>query len=272
MKITVPDPCSENWQAMTPGEQGKFCQRCCKAVIDFTNKANGEIIEVLAKGNKVCGKFRTEQLSPVTPLGRWKRLRAFAFALVCVFGTTLFSCTNHNTTVGEPGFTTGDSVSISPEQLRTDSLKADSLAKAVADTIPGKKEEKPVTEESAWGTGKKKGSEQQAGDSTQQQPRHYPLPLPPRWAGGDRTAMEKFISSNTKYPDDAKKNNVKGIVYVEFIVTTNGEGKNYHVFKGLGHGCDEEAVRVAKLLKWEPGKQGGKNMDMEYSISVPFGE
>jgi periplasmic protein TonB len=58
-----------------------------------------------------------------------------------------------------------------------------------------------------------------------------------------------------------------------FTVKATGEAEDFKVRKGLGYGCDEEAVRVIKLLgKWQPGKMGGKEVYMEYSLGVPFGE
>lgn len=63
-QFTIPEPCHENWNAMTPDEQGRFCSLCSKSVTDFTQMSNDEIIIYLKvnKEEKVCGRFRTDQL------------------------------------------------------------------------------------------------------------------------------------------------------------------------------------------------------------------
>lgn len=112
-------------------------------------------------------------------------------------------------------------------------------------------------------------------DTIQQEPKKGPLPRPlePSWTGGNYEAIQDFLKKHVKYPEEAKRNNITGIVYVMFTVKTNGETDNFQVRKGLGYGCDEEAIRVIKKMgKWNPGKIGGKAVDMEYSLGVPFGE
>lgn len=110
-KITIPEPCHEDWNKMTPEETGRFCAVCTKGVVDFTNKSNSEIQEYFIKnqGQKVCGRFRNEQVNkfyiqiPQSVLRqRMSFHKAFLLALFIVMGTTLFSCKNHNDdTLGE---------------------------------------------------------------------------------------------------------------------------------------------------------------------------
>ncbi|MCP1301784.1 TonB-dependent receptor plug domain-containing protein [Chryseobacterium sp. S0630] len=64
MKITIPKPCYENWNAMTPDEKGRFCAVCSKTVRDFRRAPDDEIIEVFAKASdEICGSFLTSQLN-----------------------------------------------------------------------------------------------------------------------------------------------------------------------------------------------------------------
>ncbi|GAB4139495.1 MAG: hypothetical protein Fur0041_14680 [Bacteroidia bacterium] len=102
--------------------------------------------------------------------------------------------------------------------------------------------------------------------------KHPPaLPLEPTFKEG-RAALEKFLADNTKYPAAAQKNNITGVVIVYFIVKKDGTLSDFKVLKGLGYGCDEEALRVAKLMPpWNPGKKDGIVVDMEYNIAVKFG-
>ncbi len=68
-KIHIPDPCNEDWDKMTPNEQGSFCQVCSKTVVDFSEKSENEIQSFLLDNmdKKVCGRFRISQLE-TTPI------------------------------------------------------------------------------------------------------------------------------------------------------------------------------------------------------------
>ncbi|SFN01736.1 TonB-dependent outer membrane receptor, SusC/RagA subfamily, signature region [Chryseobacterium oleae] len=64
MKITIPKPCHENWEAMTPEEKGRFCSVCSKTVRDFTISSDQEIIEVFSHSSEnICGNFNASQLN-----------------------------------------------------------------------------------------------------------------------------------------------------------------------------------------------------------------
>jgi len=104
--ISIPEPCHEDWNSMTPDANGKFCNSCRKSVIDFTNKTDAEIhiIMMESKDEKVCGHFKKTQVNrplaltiPYHTLPRNLSPKgAFAVALFIVFGTLLFSCTNEH--------------------------------------------------------------------------------------------------------------------------------------------------------------------------------
>ncbi|KUJ53405.1 TonB-dependent receptor plug domain-containing protein [Chryseobacterium sp. JAH] len=64
MKITVPDPCKENWEMMTPEEKGRFCSVCSKTVRDFTVASDAEIVEAFStSAENICGNFYESQLN-----------------------------------------------------------------------------------------------------------------------------------------------------------------------------------------------------------------
>ncbi len=92
--ISIPKPCHEDWDKMKPAEQGRFCESCCKVVVDFTSKTTNEIIDFLLSAGKetVCGRAYDEQLSVVPVRSqcnpKWK---IFAAALYFVFGSFLFT-------------------------------------------------------------------------------------------------------------------------------------------------------------------------------------
>jgi len=88
--------------------------------------------------------------------------------------------------------------------------------------------------------------------------------------GGEEKLME-FLSANLKYPQIARENGVKGNVYVKFIIEKDGSITNIQVVRGIGSGCDEEAVRVIKSMpKWEPGKQRGTPVRSRFILPFKF--
>ncbi len=92
----------------------------------------------------------------------------------------------------------------------------------------------------------------------------------PSFPGGDKALME-FIYSNIQYPEIAKENNIQGRVVVRFCVTYKGTVDQVSIIKGVDPSLDNEAIRVIKLLPlWKPGKQGGKPVNVWYSVPINF--
>jgi TonB family protein len=92
-----------------------------------------------------------------------------------------------------------------------------------------------------------------------------------KYPGGE-DEMVKFIKNNTKYPDKAKKNGIKGRVFLQYKITPNGYADSIKVLRGLGYGCDEEAVRVIKTLRWVPVGNANVNDKTKWNIPIKFGE
>src|SRR5688572_26847745 len=64
IQFQIPEPCHEDWQKMTPAEQGKFCMACQKTVTDFSSMTNEEILMHISKASgNVCGRFMPDQLN-----------------------------------------------------------------------------------------------------------------------------------------------------------------------------------------------------------------
>lgn len=87
----------------------------------------------------------------------------------------------------------------------------------------------------------------------------------PELIGGIPALQQKI-----EYPAKAKMANIEGRVIIQFIVNEKGEVENPRVIRGIGGGCDEEALRVVKMAKFKPGKQRGKPVRIQYSIPILF--
>ena len=92
----------------------------------------------------------------------------------------------------------------------------------------------------------------------------------PQYRGGEE-AMMKYVADNIKYPQEAKDKNISGRVFVSFVIEKDGSVNEVKVLRGIGGGCDEEAVRVIKAMpKWKPGMQKGKPVRVNYQIPINF--
>lgn len=92
----------------------------------------------------------------------------------------------------------------------------------------------------------------------------------PEYPGGEK-ALRSFIATNIKYPVPAQEKGIQGVVYVKFIVDTDGSVIESGIARGVDPILDNEALRVVHLLpKWKPGKQKGEAVKVNYTIPVSF--
>ncbi|WP_448518217.1 energy transducer TonB [Rhodoflexus sp.] len=88
---------------------------------------------------------------------------------------------------------------------------------------------------------------------------------------GGMEAFLKYVSKNLKYPAQARRMGVEGKVFVQFVVDRDGSITDVKVVKGIGAGCDEEAVRVIENApKWKPGKQRGRPVKQRIVLPISF--
>jgi hypothetical protein len=120
-RISIPQPCHENWNNMVPNEKGAFCNACAKTVVDFTGMSDEEVSQYFLQhaGQKTCGRFLNTQLnSSETATSKidlrqvlssavpyWKKFLAI---VLIAFGTLLTGCSDHTT--GTPVHILGDTV------------------------------------------------------------------------------------------------------------------------------------------------------------------
>lgn len=91
----------------------------------------------------------------------------------------------------------------------------------------------------------------------------------PEYPGG-KEEFRKYIHDNLKYPDSAIKNNVEGIVHVSAEISDDGEVLSVHIDKGIGHGCDEEAIRLINGVHFGRVKNRGMRVKTKKKFRIQF--
>jgi periplasmic protein TonB len=83
--------------------------------------------------------------------------------------------------------------------------------------------------------------------------------------------MNQFISDNLRYPSLAIEKGTAGVVYVSFVVERDGSVTDVQLLRGIGDGCEQEAMRVVKAMpKWKPGKNHGEPVRVLFNLPVKF--
>ncbi len=92
----------------------------------------------------------------------------------------------------------------------------------------------------------------------------------PSFPGGETKLME-YIAKNLTYPQEARDKGIDGRVFIGMVIEKDGSVSNVKVLRGIGSGCDEEAVRVIKSMpKWKPGMMKGEPVPVSYQIPINF--
>ena len=103
INISIPEPCGESWQKMTPVSGGRHCDVCEKCIVDFTQSSDKEIWKAYQKENKICGQFRPDQLNRLISQPKEKRVpMGIAAAAVLSMSTPAMAQTSASAMVEIP--------------------------------------------------------------------------------------------------------------------------------------------------------------------------
>lgn len=92
----------------------------------------------------------------------------------------------------------------------------------------------------------------------------------PRYVGGDEV-MFAFIRDNVQYPRIPLELGIEGKVLVQFVVMSDGKIDRIKIVRGIDPALDEEAARVVSTMPvWEPGRQGGHPVNVQFVIPISF--
>ncbi|PIF32662.1 hypothetical protein CLU81_3213 [Flavobacterium sp. 9] len=280
-KITIPEPCHENWDKMKPKDNGRFCLSCSKTVVNFTNMLYEEIQHyfIQNQNERICGRFKKSQLETMTIQIPSRVLhtqtnynKMFLLALFIAMGTTLFSCqdkdgkkqkidkveivqdttpTKH-ITVGEVrprNNNSGDTLLPPPPPPKVDQVK---FVKTPVNNTEKEKTakincKKVVEDESSFVTG-----------AVKQTNAEFP---------GGIEQFYTFFSKEFKNPDNANAGNLK--IRISFAVEKNGSVSYLQSEPVIEQPLEKEIIRVLSLCpKWEPAESNGKKIRIQYSLPI----
>ena len=92
----------------------------------------------------------------------------------------------------------------------------------------------------------------------------------PGFPGGE-AARQKYLQDNLRYPAIARESGIQGTIYITFVVERDGSITDVRVVRGIGGGCDEEAIRVVQgMPRWTPGKQRGRAVRVQFMMPIRF--
>ncbi len=92
----------------------------------------------------------------------------------------------------------------------------------------------------------------------------------PSFPGGEEARI-RFLQENLRYPQMAREAGIQGTVFVTFVVERDGSVTDVRVLRGIGGGCDEEAVRVVRNMpNWQPGRQRGQAVRVQFNMPIRF--
>jgi len=149
----------------------------------------------------------------------------------------------------------------------------------VVDSVPEKKERKEeIKPEEEKKDEKKpdssategKGNSPQGTSTGEDNGIYTTIDVFPKFPGGDVSRLT-FLRNNIRYPEGARNTGIQGVVMVVFVIETDGSITHVQVTKGIGAGCDDEAMRVIKLMpRWDPGRRAGRAVRVMVKMPIVF--
>lgn len=222
--------CSEAWARMTPTEQGRYCARCNRQVIDFTHASQDAVAQARATAadGRLCGRFRVKQLAPESrPTRLQPKLRLFlaALVLVCVEG-----------------------------------LSAQQAWAQVQKPTPKAAAPRPAWEETAVGI-------VAAPTGPQPEQAYVHVDQMPEFRGGQKNFVQ-FFANNIRYPEIATKDGKVFITFTVLASGKVANAKVLKGLEPVLDAEALRVVRL--MPPWIPGKLKGKPVAVSYTVPISF--
>lgn len=272
-KITIPEPCHEDWNKMSPKDNGRFCLSCSKTVVDFTAMLPEEIQHffIQNQNENVCGRFKKSQLDTITIqipsrvlYAQTNYYKIFVLALFVSMGTTLFSCADKD----------GNKNKIDKIEI-------------VDNASQNEDDNEPVS----WCYGHEFESKKRTEKTREDSDIHMTtgLILPPRldergrfqyhtvYSSADldvlpvpENGIEKFYDFfNKEYAAQNKTEKFRGEISILFVIEEDGSLSNFNIVKNTPKDIGEKAIKVLKKApNWIPGKLNGRIVRSSYTLPI----
>lgn len=283
-KITIPDPCHENWINMTPKDNGRYCMSCSKTVVDFTSMLPDEVQHffIQNQNQNICGRFKNSQLDTINIQIPSRILhnqtyyhKIFLLALFIAMGTTLFSCQDKNGNkqkinkvevvqddVPVEHITVGETTSKSknsdgafllppPPPPKVDLVKF--VKPKENDNLKSEKIENKrnsATKAAIYATTN--------GEVLSETNAEFP---------GGIEQFYNFFEKEFKKPENINTKNLK--INLSFAVEKNGSLSYLQCVPAIDILIEKEIIRVLSACpKWLPGESNGKKVKRQYSLPI----
>jgi len=263
-KISIPEPCSEDWNEMTPNENGRFCMSCSKTVVDFSSMLPEEIQHyfIQNQNEKICGRFKQSQLDTITIqipnrvlYSQTNYHKMFLLALFIAMGTTLFSCSDKD----------GNKNRIDKVEIVNTEKNQDEN-----ETVPAcyghqfePKKAKSVGELS-------KGFTTTGALVMTEKPLKYDVVFSSNdldIAPSPKDGMKKFYSYFAKNYTASKQLKMS----ILFVVEKDGTLSNFKVTKNTSSANEAEVIKVLESgPKWIPGKVNNRIVRSTFILPITF--
>ncbi|AWK04158.1 hypothetical protein HYN56_07900 [Flavobacterium crocinum] len=246
-KITIPEPCHENWDEMTPKDNGRFCMSCSKTVVDFTSMLPEEIQQYFSSHKNVCGRLKNEQLGKINiqipsqiVYSQIHYRKMFLLALFITMGTTLFSCQDKD----------GNKQKIDNVEVVEDVKPEQHVTTGVILTPVNKLNAEEHSEEPQSG---QYGIIYNSSD----------LDV----ASLPKNGIKKFKSNFSRKLITAKQ----GEISLLFVIEGDGSLSNFNILKNTTSASEKDILGVLeKTPKWIPGKRKNRIVRSTYAVQIPF--
>ncbi|KUJ63385.1 hypothetical protein AR687_04360 [Flavobacteriaceae bacterium CRH] len=269
-KITISEQCHEDWNKMTPSENGRFCLSCSKTVIDFTSMLPQEIQHffIQNKKNNVCGRFRKSQLDTVTIqipnrilYAQTNYYKMFLLALFVTMGTTLFSCQDKNGSKQKI-----DKIEVTNDHKLNENIVKGKTLRTDKNVPPPPPPPQKVDQVKFVKPKSVKDEETKSTTKTIEEPVYNggtAIETNAEFPGG----IEQFYSFFEKEYKNPENINLK--INLSFAVEKNGSVSYLQCVPAVDNAIEQEIIRVLSACpKWQPGEINGKKIKRQYSLPI----
>lgn len=289
-KLTIPEPCHENWDKMKPKDNGRFCLSCSKTVVDFTAMLPDEVQHffIQNQNSNICGRFKKSQLDTITIQIPSRILytqthyhKMFLLALFIAMGTTLFSCADkdgNKQKIDKVEVVQNDRVT---EHISVGDTKINNLNNTLLPPPPPPKINQVKFVKPSFNPKNQKVklskplkincAETIASDSIVENEVYYTgaaVETKPSYPNGIDDFYQLFIQE-FKRPEETE--NLKNRIIVSFVIEKDGSLSTFEFSGNTDPKIKTEVIRALKTLpKWVSGTQNGKKTRTKYSMPIAF--